>query len=76
MKTKKEIFYEHARKKGNYYISGQLEWMLDAMEEYAEQAAKNLQKAPVSGSVCECDYIQTTAGWQCKKCGKVMTKFC
>lgn len=36
-KTAKEILYEHAEKNKDGFMSGQVKWIVEAMEEYGEQ---------------------------------------
>lgn len=37
MKTAKEILHEHATKNEDGFTSGQVKWIVEAMEEYANQ---------------------------------------
>lgn len=37
MKTAKEILHEHAAKNNDGFLSGQIKWLVEAMEEYAKQ---------------------------------------
>lgn len=50
MRTAREILHEKATKNNDGFLSGQIRWIVDAMEEYAKEyytEAKKLNKAPV-----------------------------